>query len=733
MTSLLPIAEAPILRMSGGGMESLLPAAPPVHIAGMHGGGSLLPHAPDVPMIAMRGGGETAASFGITNLSADEKLPDISSCAPMTGTPTPCDILQPFVDRRVQALLKRVNTRGKNKVDIGCGEITREDKRLTISFHEKAITLLSCDLTGTFANFHTGMRRHTPLSVEKSKTDKGAHGLLSWMLGSRVDEKGRFDLITFMERMEKETPVLPLNGFRRFLSYHKEKSEKEEMDVLRHAMELYGYRTGAVEKDVYGLILSPTIAVRRVDTGFSIYTDGVVTSGSWDGSWNSYAGGFAVFEPAVVAKTSASASSPSTSGAATAPSGAASKAAAASSSTSGAVSTASSAATAAASSLSASAAATSAATASKIAAAKAAAEAAAKAAASAKNTGATAKEKENQIAMNGIFEAHLQAQNNSVKTNNGTTESVKQFTGIKNETTVIVNDYHLIDPDINPYYLRGVIHHGGGNNMGHYVYYYRIPEKENEWIRFSDREVGKPTPRSIDPNVDDLNKGYIYLFEREGSSDGVNKGIQNHGNSCWMNAALQMFYHIKEYREYVEGFKNDGPMIPQNIKDMTLALQQIFQRYSTATKPSIECPTEYKTLFKAVFKNKKEGSQEDTMEFITKVLLGIISPPDKTDFVEGDPRSPIYNLFRLDFSSNLSCTNPQDAFSGTPGQMPMLILPVPQHEVPLDTLLHQYSASYPAENNTKVGGHTCTNPQKQIRFDIHPYNKYTILQLSRFT
>lgn len=81
MASLLPVAEAPILRMyGGGGMVSMLPAAPPVHIAGMHGGGSLLPHAPDVPMIAMRGGGEPAASFGITNLSADEKLPDISSC-----------------------------------------------------------------------------------------------------------------------------------------------------------------------------------------------------------------------------------------------------------------------------------------------------------------------------------------------------------------------------------------------------------------------------------------------------------------------------------------------------------------------------------------------------------------------------------------------------------------------------------------------------------------------------
>ena len=732
MASLLPVAEAPILRMyGGGGMVSMLPAAPPVHIAGMHGGGSLLPHAPDVPMIAMRGGGVTAASFGIT-LFANETPPDTSSCAPITKTLTPlCKSLQPFVDRRVQALLNRVGfSSGDRLKKIGCGEITREDKRLTISFHKNAITLLSGNLTGTFAKFHEGMRRHTPLSVEKSESAKG---LLSWMLGSRVDEKGKFNLITFMERMKKENPVLPLKGFHRFLSYHKE--TVGEMDVLRYAMELYGYRTGAVDtKDVYGLILSTDTAVRRVGDKFAVYNNGAVTSGSWDGSWNSDAGGFAVFEPTlVVAKTSASSGAASASASGAAAPATAKAAAASSPSTSSAISAAGAAAKVAASGA---AAATAAKEAASGADAKAAAEAAAKAAASAKNITATTEEKNKQVALNAVFAAHLQVKYNAeAKTNNGMTDSVTKFTGSKNDTTVIVNDYHLIDPyDNNPYYLRGVIHHGGGDNAGHYVYYYRIPGKENEWIRFSDRDVGQPKKRSIDPNVDDLNKGYIYLFEREGSSDGVNKGIQNHGNSCWMNAALQMFYHIKEYREYVEGFKSDSPMIPQNIKDMTLALQQIFQRYSNSPNdaPHIECPTEYKTLFKAVFKNKKEGSQEDTMEFITKVLLGIISPPDRTDFDKGDPRSPIYNLFKLDYSSNLSCSNPY-AFSGTAGQIPMLILPVPQHKVNLDTLLYQYSASYPADEDTRIGGRECPDPQKQISFDISHDHKYAILQLSRFT
>ena len=238
MASLLPAAQAPILAMSGGGeapttqaltmsggMETLLPAAPPVHIAGMHGGASLLPLAPDVPIPGMHGGdylysvpyGEIAKSsvdssivkaFGIVDTFSDKGLaiPVNPSCVPMTDAPTPlCSILQPFVDRRVQALLKRVRfPSGPTKMDMGCGMIERKGTQLTISFHEKAIMLLSCDLTGTFAKFHEGMRR-LPSPVKDSGV-KGTHGLLSWMLGSDVNENGTFDLITFMDQIN---PILP--------------------------------------------------------------------------------------------------------------------------------------------------------------------------------------------------------------------------------------------------------------------------------------------------------------------------------------------------------------------------------------------------------------------------------------------------------------------------------------------------------------------------------------------
>ena len=328
MASLLPAVHsgAPILAMSGGGIAttqdssmsggsmSLLPQAPPVHIAGMHGGASLLPLGPDVPMIAMRGGADLypvpseyihnisnsavdVASFGIVNTFSETErfVPEKLPCTAISETPTAlCKPLQPFMDRRVQALLKRVHfPPGDTSFEMGCGTIKREGTKLIISFHEKAITLLSSDLTGTFATFHKGVPPYKPSPVGGVA---GTHGLLSWMLGSPVTDTVAFDLITFMEQIN-EKHTLPLEGFRRFLSYHKE--GVEEGDVLRYAMELYGYRTGDVTNpnDIYGLILPPHTAVRRTGTMFDIYVNGTVTQGEWNPAWSSQRG-FAVYAPA---------------------------------------------------------------------------------------------------------------------------------------------------------------------------------------------------------------------------------------------------------------------------------------------------------------------------------------------------------------------------------------------------------------------------------------------------
>ena len=661
MDSLLPVAQAPILRMSGGGMsggsmETLLPAAPPVHIAGMHGGASLLPVAPSVPIAGMHGGADLysipygaihntsvrsdhVASFGIVNTFSrnEAALPTNPPCAPITDTPAPlCDILYPFVDRRVQALLKRVRfPSGDADIDMGCGRIVRKGKELTISFHEKAITLLSCDLTGTFAKFHTGMPRHIPLSVEQSSHDKG---LLSWMLGSPVTDTGVFDLITFMD--QKKSPVLPLQGFRQFLSYHKE--NVGDMDVLRYAMELYGYRTGAVAntKDLYGLILSPTIAVRRVNDTFSIYENGAVKQGAWDPTWSTRVGGFAVFEPTeapVLPSSPALATSPA--------SGASSSAI-----------------------------------------------------------------------------APLSAPITS------SDAAQVGFIGQKIETRVTVPDTQTIGSA--SYDLRGVIHHSGGVDAGHYVYYYRNPpdNKDNNWVSFSDSDVKKDLDRP-----DQIHTGYVYLFERQGSPHGPLKGIENEtASSCWMNAALQMFYHITEYRNYVEGFKSENYHLPEDINTLTLALQRIFNDYSKNEPASITCKNEYATLFKAAFGDKPMNTHQDTMEFITKVLLRIIDPfNDKGEKFNDAQSTDLYDRFMIRDVSTLECPGVAQATSTTNYPMLTVSLDVPQSPTSLEMLLQDYSRSIATESEMTVADVRCV-PTKKMSIATPDNNQYIIVQLKRF-
>jgi ubiquitin C-terminal hydrolase len=652
MDSLLPVAQAPIHRMSGGSYApsmsgaSMLPVVqgPPPPIAAMSGGASLLPHAPSVPIVGMHGGVHllnmvsnkttiqkkdeitkksaakaTAATFGITTTFSKDYatlhgLSDVSNCNPIEENKTikVCESLQPFVDRRVQALLKRVRfPSGNASVDMGCGTITRTGSTLQIRFHEKAITLLSGDLTGTFAAFHKDMPRHQPGPVNNSG---GEGNLLSWMLGSPVIEKGTFQLVPFMESMNTKHG-LSLEGFRTFLSYHKDGIQ--EKDVLRYAMELYGYWTGDVKNanDVYGLILPPNTAVRRVNSTFAVYSAGSVKTGvSWDPVWESHVGGFAVYESAPVASVALTASA--------APIAPVAPVALAASAT---------------------------------------------------------------------------------------------FSGKKMSAPIDVSEQQMIGGQ--PYTLRGMIQHDGGINGGHYTYlYHSLPE--NKWVQFSDSRITYPTVEDVKKEI---RTGYIYLFEKKTHDGGPHKGVQNHGNSCWMNAALQMFYHLPEYRAYIEGFDATVSTLSPEIKSITLAIQQIFRKYSGGDQ-IIACSTEYQTLFKYTFPNQPIGSQQDAMEFITKVLLGI---------VENDP---VNDLFTIQYETTLTCADKGTGPSIKTDPMNALSLVIPSRNSPLtlDDLLLTESTPEIMESGTKVDDKPCQTVTKTVKIQIPKNNQYVIIQLKRF-
>jgi len=666
MASLLPAVHggAPILAMSGGGiaattqaptmsgggMETLLPAAPPVHIAGMHGGAmSLLPLG-DGDIHAMRGGGVSAASFGITDTfpkDAEEvrKWKEDSLCRPITETKTElCPSLYPFVDRRVQALLQRVNL-STGPFDMGCGTIERKGSQLSISFDQRAITLLSSDFESTFAAFRRGMSPHQP-DREKGG-GVGMAGLLQWMLGSPVIKDGPFHLIDFMKDMSQP---LSIEGFRQFLSYHTD--HVDDGTICKNAMKLYGYKIGALNPTeitgVYGWIFPPNMAARRVGNEFEVYsttTDAVTKTATFPS--NKY--GFTVYEydsPNVpVIDPVGSSEAPVN--------------------------------------------------------AKPSAKPAVTAAPSAKPAVTTAPSAKPPATAVPAATAVVVAK-----------PSIP-FSGKKNNTPITVPDQQMIGGQ--NYTLRGMIQQDGGTDGGHYTYLYHSPTTKGEWVQFSDRIMTYPKGDALTKSLD---TGYIYLFEKPGKIDARHKGMENHGNSCWMNAAIQMFYHIPEYYDYITKFDPSTSSLSPMIKNITLAIQQIFLKYSVKDYKVMQCSTEYQTLFNATFPDKPIRSQQDAMEFIDKVLL---------DIIEKVPA--VRSLFEIQYESTITCKNPPMDPSVNTMHPTALRLPIPSTPSTLNQLLEDYSKPHPIDY--KVGTTPCPTATQTVTIQTTK-TKYVILQLNRF-
>jgi uncharacterized UBP type Zn finger protein len=185
-----------------------------------------------------------------------------------------------------------------------------------------------------------------------------------------------------------------------------------------------------------------------------------------------------------------------------------------------------------------------------------------------------------------------------------------------------------------------------------------------------------------------------------------------------MNAAIQMFYHIPEYYDYITTFDPSTSSLSLTIQNITLALQEIFLKYSANGYKSVECSTEYQTLFKATFPDKPIGSQQDAMEFIDKVLL---------DIIEKVPA--VRSLFEIQYESTVRCDNPPMDPSVNAMPLTALRLPIPSTSSTLNTLLEEYSK--PHSINYKVGTITCPAATQTVTIQT-TNTKYVIIQLNRF-
>jgi ubiquitin C-terminal hydrolase len=733
MASLLPAVHggAPILAMSGGSLGgsmggsmsdggTLLPLTHGTpHIAPMSGGASLLPLV-DADIHAMRGGGVDAASFGIKSLRNEVAIPHDPPCSPLTGDKTKiCESLRPFVDRRVQALLARIErfTPINERVDMGCGTIERKGEKLTIRFHRNAITLLSGDLTGTFAEFRKGK----PLHMPQHDTYKGiplqntVSSLLQWMIGSHVDETGSFDLVQFMNTM---TP-LPISGFRMFLSYHKENVIEE--DVYRYAMELYGYKTThyADMMNIYGWIFPPDICIRREGSQWAVNTGGKVKLyDTKEAALPTKRTGITVCNPtAAILKDPAgfipppmATSTPLTgSSLVSSPASVASVASAASAAPLGAM----------------------------------------KPVAIPSSTGSlAAPASEKYEADKAYLISALQSKHNSVDMKrleilnredpqeiSNAVDAIKRARAAKYVSRKIVDKVEIPDRQQiggKHYNLRGMIYHDGTTlSSGHYIYYYHDPS--HGWYQYNDSRV-----YPINGQPDEIDDGYVYLFENGNEPIALrHRGIVNpvSANVCWMNSSIQMFYHIPEYRTYIESFTPESYRLPPDIVEKTMIIQRIFHKYSTHNSDSITCIDEHRMLHPLLFSGSDMNSQQDPMEFIN-MLLQIIDPlsafqKEQGNFEDHPITTALYNLFKIVTYSMQQCDNPLDTSRGKDEALTSLSLSIPpSRDLTLQSLLDYYIA--PSNAGTYTLNDTPCNNEITATTHIHQTNKYIIIRIKRY-
>jgi len=107
-------------------------------------------------------------------------------------------------------------------------------------------------------------------------------------------------------------------------------------------------------------------------------------------------------------------------------------------------------------------------------------------------------------------------------------------------------------------------------------------------------------------------------------------GIQNCGNSCYMNSAIQLLLSIKEFREYILNQKdNKNNTVISNLKSIFQAVEDCRRKKcSVVLRKKIR--KDYEELFKKFpLKGVNFGSQGDSQEFLSFLIdnLGIGNQP----------------------------------------------------------------------------------------------------------
>lgn len=195
----------------------------------------------------------------------------------------------------------------------------------------------------------------------------------------------------------------------------------------------------------------------------------------------------------------------------------------------------------------------------------------------------------------------------------------------------------------------------------------------------------------------------------------TNKGLNNMGNTCYLNAGLQMILQNKNFCTTIV----DNSDKSENLNVMA----NFIKEYYNSPQKSVT-PTEIKRLV-----SKKKGimignNQEDSYEFIIFLL----------DILNDDLKGGLNNLFEIKSETTIKCKIKKCLkISKSIGENNYLILPIDSDDNDLDDCYRNYKSYEKLEGDEMYYCDNCK--EKRIaskRVGVINWSKHLIIILGRF-